>query len=290
MPTARLLIVPQTGRLRFWTEFGVIDVEPGEICVIQRGVIFRTELIDGPARAYVCENYGGALPVAGPRPDRRQLSRQCARLPHAGGGLRGQGGALDALRQMGRRTLCRRDRPVAARRRRLARQLRALQVRPAAVLAGRRADVRSPRPVDLHRDDGAVGNAGHRQHRPRDLPRALGGGGEHLPPAVVPPQPDVGIHGADLRRLRRQAGRLRAGRHVAAQLHAAARPRRAGVRARQHRGAQADQARQHHGVHVRDPLSAAPDRLCGRAERTAGRLPRLLARLAQALQPGQPAD
>ena len=90
-----MLIVPQTGRLRFWTEFGVIDVEPGEICVIQRGVIFRVELIDGPARAYVCENYGGALHVAGSRPDRRELSRQRARLPHAGRSLRGQGGALE---------------------------------------------------------------------------------------------------------------------------------------------------------------------------------------------------
>jgi homogentisate 1,2-dioxygenase len=36
--------------------------------VIQRGMIFRVELIDGPARAYVCENYGGAftLPYRGP--------------------------------------------------------------------------------------------------------------------------------------------------------------------------------------------------------------------------------
>src|SRR6266508_4365512 len=61
-------IVAQQNRLRFRTEFGVIDIEPGEICVIQRGMIFRVELIDGPARAYVCENYGGAftLPYRGP--------------------------------------------------------------------------------------------------------------------------------------------------------------------------------------------------------------------------------
>ena len=62
------LIVAQQGKLRFRTEFGVIEIEPGEICVIPRGVIFRVELIDGPARAYVCENYGGgfALPDRGP--------------------------------------------------------------------------------------------------------------------------------------------------------------------------------------------------------------------------------
>jgi homogentisate 1,2-dioxygenase len=63
-----LMIVAQQGSLRFFTEFGVIEIEPGEICVIPRGVIFRCELVNGPARAYVCENYGGAftLPERGP--------------------------------------------------------------------------------------------------------------------------------------------------------------------------------------------------------------------------------
>src|SRR4249919_536540 len=63
-----LLIVAQEHSLRFRTEFGVIEIEPGEICVIQRGMIFKVELINGPARAYVCENYGGGftLPYRGP--------------------------------------------------------------------------------------------------------------------------------------------------------------------------------------------------------------------------------
>jgi len=63
-----LLIVAQENRLRFRTEFGVIEIEPGEICVIPRGVMFRVELVNGPARAYVCENYGGSftLPERGP--------------------------------------------------------------------------------------------------------------------------------------------------------------------------------------------------------------------------------
>jgi homogentisate 1,2-dioxygenase len=62
------LIVAQMNKLRLRTEFGVIDIEPGEVCVIQRGMIFCVELVDGPARAYVCENYGGAftLPYRGP--------------------------------------------------------------------------------------------------------------------------------------------------------------------------------------------------------------------------------
>jgi homogentisate 1,2-dioxygenase len=63
-----MLIVPQQGSLRFRTEFGVIDAGPGEIAVLPRGVKFCVELTGGPARGYVCENYGGAfaLPERGP--------------------------------------------------------------------------------------------------------------------------------------------------------------------------------------------------------------------------------
>ena len=53
-----LLIVPQQGDLRIVTEFGVLDVAPLQIALIPRGVRFRVELPDGPARGYVCENYG----------------------------------------------------------------------------------------------------------------------------------------------------------------------------------------------------------------------------------------
>lgn len=53
-----LLIVPQQGRLRIATEFGLIEAEPQEIVVIPRGVRFRVELLDDVARGYVCENYG----------------------------------------------------------------------------------------------------------------------------------------------------------------------------------------------------------------------------------------
>jgi homogentisate 1,2-dioxygenase len=53
-----LLVVPQLGSLRFHTEFGVLQVGPGEIAVVQRGIRFRVELVDDAARGYVCENYG----------------------------------------------------------------------------------------------------------------------------------------------------------------------------------------------------------------------------------------
>lgn len=63
-----LLIVPQAGRLRIATEFGVIALEPQEIALIPRGVRFRVELVDGTARGYVCENFGAMLrlPDLGP--------------------------------------------------------------------------------------------------------------------------------------------------------------------------------------------------------------------------------
>ncbi|MBV8401297.1 MAG: homogentisate 1,2-dioxygenase [Acetobacteraceae bacterium] len=63
-----MLFVLQQGALRFWTEFGIIDAEPGEIVVIPRGIKLRLELKAGAARGYICENYGGAftLPERGP--------------------------------------------------------------------------------------------------------------------------------------------------------------------------------------------------------------------------------
>jgi homogentisate 1,2-dioxygenase len=63
-----MLFVLQQGRLRFATEFGIIDAEPCEIVTIPRGVKFRLEIRDDAARGYICENYGGAftLPERGP--------------------------------------------------------------------------------------------------------------------------------------------------------------------------------------------------------------------------------
>src|SRR5579859_2751534 len=64
-----LLIVPQQGRLALETELGCIDLAPGEIGVIPRGLRFRVALPDqGAARGYVCENHGAPfrLPELGP--------------------------------------------------------------------------------------------------------------------------------------------------------------------------------------------------------------------------------
>ena len=62
-----LLIVPQLGTLRIVTELGRLEVPPGHIALIPRGMRFRVEL-DGPVRGYVAENYGAPfeLPGLGP--------------------------------------------------------------------------------------------------------------------------------------------------------------------------------------------------------------------------------
>ena len=46
----------------------MLDVKPGEIALLPRGVAFKIALPDGPSRGYVCENYGAQfrLPELGP--------------------------------------------------------------------------------------------------------------------------------------------------------------------------------------------------------------------------------
>lgn len=56
-----LLIVPQSGDLIFHTEFGALELGPGEIAVIPRGIRFRVLIGQHEARGYVCENYGAAF-------------------------------------------------------------------------------------------------------------------------------------------------------------------------------------------------------------------------------------
>lgn len=65
---SELLVVPQEGRLRFCTEMGIIDLEPREIAILPRGLVYRVEVLDGPCRGFVCENYGQKfdLPSRGP--------------------------------------------------------------------------------------------------------------------------------------------------------------------------------------------------------------------------------
>jgi len=62
-----MMIVPQQGTLLLSTEMGRLEVAPREIAVMPRGVKFKV-IVDGPARGYICENYGPhfRLPELGP--------------------------------------------------------------------------------------------------------------------------------------------------------------------------------------------------------------------------------
>jgi homogentisate 1,2-dioxygenase len=63
-----MLFIPETGHLTLLTELGRLDVAPGEIALVPRGVRFRALLPHGEGRGYVAENYGSLfrLPELGP--------------------------------------------------------------------------------------------------------------------------------------------------------------------------------------------------------------------------------
>lgn len=56
-----LLVVPRAGDIRLCTEMGRLELAPGEIAVIPRGVKFRVELLGESAAGFVFENYGAPL-------------------------------------------------------------------------------------------------------------------------------------------------------------------------------------------------------------------------------------
>jgi homogentisate 1,2-dioxygenase len=63
-----LLFIPYQGQIRLRTEMGILDIQPGMIAVIPRGIYFAVDIINEPAYGYLCEN-GHApftLPELGP--------------------------------------------------------------------------------------------------------------------------------------------------------------------------------------------------------------------------------
>ena len=73
-----LLVVPEQGALRIFTEMGIMAVAPGEICLLPRGMFFKVAR-DGcdAARGYVCENYGAKFTL----PDRGPIGANCLANP-----------------------------------------------------------------------------------------------------------------------------------------------------------------------------------------------------------------
>src|SRR6185436_3912223 len=56
-----LLLLPELGRLECRTEQGVLEVAPGELLLIARGLRFSLALRDKGARGYVLEVFGRHL-------------------------------------------------------------------------------------------------------------------------------------------------------------------------------------------------------------------------------------
>ncbi|HEY3498273.1 MAG TPA: homogentisate 1,2-dioxygenase, partial [Polyangiaceae bacterium] len=63
-----LLLLPELGALRILTELGVLDVRPGEVALLPRGLRFSVALREAAARGYVAEVFGRhfRLPERGP--------------------------------------------------------------------------------------------------------------------------------------------------------------------------------------------------------------------------------
>jgi homogentisate 1,2-dioxygenase len=74
---AEMLFVPQQGSIRLVTELGIMDVEPMEIALVPRGMMFKVECLDNTARGYLCENYGAKLTL----PERGPIGANCLANP-----------------------------------------------------------------------------------------------------------------------------------------------------------------------------------------------------------------
>jgi len=72
-----MLLVPQENSIRVFTECGIIDAGPGDIVIVPKGMKFKVDLPNGPARGYVCENYGSYLTL----PERGPIGANCLANP-----------------------------------------------------------------------------------------------------------------------------------------------------------------------------------------------------------------
>jgi hypothetical protein len=227
---SEFLIVPQSGGLEIFTELGRMEIRPLEIAVVPRGMVFRVKPLDGPARGFVCENYGAKFDL----PSRGPIGANCLANPRD---FKTPVAAYEDVERPSKLIV------------KWCGQFHATEIghSPLDVVAWHgnyapcKYDLRTfspvgailfdhPDPSHLHGPDRAFGRGGHREHRLRDLPAALAACRGHLPPALVPQEHHVRVHGQHPRPVRRQAPGLRPRRHVAAQHDAAARPGCGGVR------------------------------------------------------------
>lgn len=74
-----MLVVPETGSIRVFTELGKMDLEPSEICIVPRGTMFKVTRLgeEDVWRGYICENYGAKFTM----PDRGPIGANCLANP-----------------------------------------------------------------------------------------------------------------------------------------------------------------------------------------------------------------
>jgi homogentisate 1,2-dioxygenase len=182
------LFVPVSGKIRLVSELGIIDLAPRELAIVPRGVRFRVELHDAEARGYLGENYGAPfrLPGLGPIGSNGLANPRDFLTPHA---------AFEDV-----------DRPTqviqkfqghlwatdldhfAARCRRVARQLRSVQIRSHTLQYDRHRELRSSGSLYFYGAYVTERIARRRELRLRDLSSALDGCRRNVSAAVVPSQ------------------------------------------------------------------------------------------------------
>ena len=195
-----LLIIPQSGTLDVFTELGRMEVAPGWIGLIPRGVRFRVS-VEGEARGYVAENHGALLrlPELGPIGSNGLANPRDFETPAAAfEDVAGEHQLIQKyLGSLWTTTLDHSPLDVVAWHGNLA---------PCRYELARFNTIGS---ISFDHPDPSIftvltspsETAGPRQCRLRHLPAALDGGRGHIPPTVVPPQPDERGDGADHGRL-----------------------------------------------------------------------------------------
>ncbi len=214
-----LLIVPQLGSIRVFTELGMLDVSPGHICVVPRGLRFRVELLDPAVRGLVVENYGPAfrLPELGPIGSNGLANPRDFRSPVAAFEDR-EGTLRQDAKFLGRLWTAEIDHSpldVVAWHGNYA----PYKSRPRGLRGVEHGDLRSTRPVHLHRPHRPHSDPRHRQRRLCGVSPALDRVGAHVQAPVVPPQRLERVPGAHPRRVSRQIRRLCAWWCESPQLH-----------------------------------------------------------------------
>ncbi len=124
-----LLLLPQAGGIRVVTELGWLEAVPSEVVLVPRGLKFRVELLDDAARGFVCENFGAPfqLPELGPIGSNGLANAYDFLAPVAA--FEDSAVPVQLVHKYGGQALGRRTRPFALRRRRVARQSGAVQIR-----------------------------------------------------------------------------------------------------------------------------------------------------------------